>query len=163
MIVREYKARKGSRFSDADAAVIGPELDRTFGPEAPRTPEGVVRKAQSARSKLHPYFTWDDDEAGRAWRLQEARLMLNSLEILVIGDGQEPRRTRAMHHVVVNEETHESAYVVADIVFANSAYSEQVVDKARRELEGWTHRFEEYAELGGAIPLVRKAVEALAV
>jgi hypothetical protein len=47
------------------------------------TPEGVVSAARPVRSPLHNYFTWDDKVAGARHRLDEARQLIRSFEIVV--------------------------------------------------------------------------------
>lgn len=37
------------------------------------TPEAVLRKAKSSANPLHKHFNWDDTEAARLYRLEQAR------------------------------------------------------------------------------------------
>lgn len=45
------------------------------------TPDAVVQDAKSAKSPLHDQFEWDDSEAARQWRLQQARDLIRSVRI----------------------------------------------------------------------------------
>lgn len=41
----------------------------------------VVELAKNEASPLHEYFTWDDTEAARKWRLEEAKLLIRSYTV----------------------------------------------------------------------------------
>lgn len=47
------------------------------------TPKAVVAAARPSRSVLHRYFTWDDGEAARLRREDEARRLIRSIEYVV--------------------------------------------------------------------------------
>lgn len=48
------------------------------------TPDLVVATARPVRSSLHRFFTWDDGEAARKHRLNEARALIRSFEVVVV-------------------------------------------------------------------------------
>ena len=43
----------------------------------------VVNAAMDPDSSLHGYFTWDDTEAARKWRFEEARMIIRAVRIEV--------------------------------------------------------------------------------
>ena len=43
----------------------------------------VVQAAENPDSSLHGYFTWDDTEAARKWRFEEARTIIRAVRIEV--------------------------------------------------------------------------------
>lgn len=90
--LRQYFAAAGSRYSADDAKVIGPELERLAGDARPGQlpPGAIVRAATDPGSPLHRYFDWDDELAGRKWRLAQANDM--KAKILVVPVGGEPKR-----------------------------------------------------------------------
>lgn len=45
------------------------------------TPEAVVNDAKSPRSPLHRCFDWDDSEAARKWRLEQARSLIRTVKV----------------------------------------------------------------------------------
>lgn len=55
------------------------------------TPEVLVREATEKSSPLHSYFEWDDEKAGHRWRVQQARILLNNIQVKVVSDGEERR------------------------------------------------------------------------
>ncbi len=47
-------------------------------------PASIVEAAKSQDSPLHSYFQWDDTEAAKLWRLQQARQLIRSMTIQLI-------------------------------------------------------------------------------
>jgi len=44
-----------------------------------RTPENIVKAAQSKKSEMHNCFTWEESKAAESWRLFEAKQLVNHL------------------------------------------------------------------------------------
>ena len=57
--------------------------------------EAVLTEAEKPDHPLHDRFTWDDSEAGRMWRLEEARQLIRSVYVTFENKGNEPIRVRA--------------------------------------------------------------------
>ena len=61
---------------------IGEELE-TFE-ESQRTPENIVDFAKrNRRSELHRCFEWNDTKAAAKWRLDQARNLIHSIEVVI--------------------------------------------------------------------------------
>lgn len=67
------------------------ELSRIQNVYGKITPEVIVREASDKSSPLHSYFEWDDEKAGHRWRVQQARILLNNIQVKVVSDGEERR------------------------------------------------------------------------
>jgi hypothetical protein len=138
----EYFAVVGSRFTDDDARVIGPELE-VLAAAGKATAEGIVDAAREADSALHRYFEWDDAKAGHQYRLVQARYLARSIEVrLETRKGQEQVRA---FHAIATEDKEPRAYVTVAAVLDSKDMSEQVLADARRQLIGWKARFATYA------------------
>lgn len=79
--VRSVAAREdGSVTSDpAVAAALQEIADRNAGR---LTPEDVVKEAFDPGHPLHPFFTWDDEEAALERRLEQARSLIRSVRVV---------------------------------------------------------------------------------
>ncbi len=148
--LREYFARPGSRFTNEDARLIGPALDRLGAPKA----QDIVDAARNHASPLHPYFEWRDDIAAEEYRKAEARTMARSIVIKVVSDDHQERLTRAFEAVTVNrlpgssEDAEDSrSYVAYDVIRQSPDLSNQVIQRAKSQLSAWRHAYETYRAL----------------
>ena len=142
---KQYKAVPGSQLSDADAEVIGEELDLIQKVDKKIVPERVVEVAQNETSRLHKYFNWDDEDAAHQYRLEQARHLIRSITVEYIVEKENKETIRAFYNVADEENKH--AYVSLESVMSNADYRQQVIEKALREAEGWANRYRQYEEL----------------
>ena len=81
-----WKLKGLSKKIDAELAVK--ELQRINELHGELTPEIIVNESKNENSILHNYFEWDNKKAADNWRLHQARMMLNNIEITVISNGE---------------------------------------------------------------------------
>lgn len=48
------------------------------------TPDAVVSDAANPESPLHKYFEWDDTEAARKYRIEQARTLIRSVRVEIV-------------------------------------------------------------------------------
>ncbi len=88
----------------ADAAIVGPELQRLTNAGA-STNADVVDAARPSEAVLHPYFEWDDTAAAEAYREHQAETITRTVRVVrrrgdvletgpVFGDIQQRRVVR---------------------------------------------------------------------
>ena len=119
----KYKAKKGTRINDKDAQVIGKHFE-SLGKEIKT--EKIVESATSLKSPIHKYFEWDDTEAGRLFRLQQARNLMESLVVDVRVEGQKVEQ-RAYFSV---KTPNSKAYVSVKVAIEVPDYRKQLLSKA---------------------------------
>lgn len=161
----KYFAAPGSPFNDDDAAEIGPELAR-LAESGASSPEEIVAYAKTNDTPLRKHLHLDRplEEVADAWFRRRARKVAGSIMVRVrVGDGY--RDVRAFHSVTVavaprseDDAPVRPRYVTVAQVKGDQAMTEQVVERARRELEAWRDRYETYGEYFGSI---FDAIEAL--
>lgn len=142
-----YKASKGASYGDDTAQVLGEVLEQ-LGDEV--TPKMLVKAAKPKASPIHKLFEWNNDAAAERYRLVQARMHINHLEIIIVVDDAETQ-TRAYHNVRVVEDEAERSYVHMDAVVRSEGMSAQVVAKAVHELQGWQRRYQEYQAIFGGV------------
>jgi len=74
-----------------DPSIAADELRKIQNLHGTITPELVVRYAKIKKSPLNPIFEWDDTKAAHNYRLQQARILLNNIQVTVISDGESRR------------------------------------------------------------------------
>ena len=85
-----------------DPEVAADELQRINDVYGKLTAEIVVNESQKPNSPLHGYFEWDNDKAANQWRIQQARVLINNIEVVTLSDG-EPKSYPA-YEIVTKEE-----------------------------------------------------------
>jgi hypothetical protein len=135
-----------------DAQSVGEYLYKLAG-SGGLPPETVVERAQDPSSPIHRYFNWDDGEAARLYRVEQARLLCRSIHIVVRGsDGNET--TRAFHAITVrvrgDDGETDKVYIPSPRVFSVENMVQEVLATALSELRGWQKRYEQYTYLSGA-------------
>lgn len=154
MKVVRYVAN-GGHLNDEDAERIGTFLEEKFG-DAPRTAADVVAAARPKRSPIHDDFEWDDSIAANKHREDQARLMLRSIQVILV-NGVEREPTRAFHNVaLVEDDGVRNAYVPAVIVWERPELGAQVKAGAKRELALWARRYKDYTELSSLVEKVNQ-------
>lgn len=144
--IKEYYAERGSLFSNKDAEKIGPVL-HALSEQGGVTPRDVLDTARSDNSPLHEYFEWNDKKAADEYRLEQARRMLRSINVRYIEDGQ-PKEARAFQ--VVHKQAYEGGprqYKSFQVLYGDSAFAAQMMDRAFEDLVTWKKRYQPYTEM----------------
>jgi len=90
-MTNKYEWRLGSLAKGIDPDLAVAELERIENVYGALTPENILEASKQESAYLHKLFTWDNEAAANQYRLQQARTILNNVEITIISDGQ-PRQ-----------------------------------------------------------------------
>lgn len=71
---------------DIDLAIE--EMERIESLYGSLTPQNILDASRPQNALFHTLFQWDDTIAAEHYRLQQARVILNNIEVTVISDGQ---------------------------------------------------------------------------
>lgn len=161
---RKYQASGGYRIGNQDAQEYGERLEILAEQNDNQLePAVVVDDARNKLSPLHDCFEWDDSKAAHAHRLERARYLIRSVEVVIRRDGKE-FQTRAFHNVIIRRNAHtERAYAAVERVMSEPELRQQVIEKALHELESWQRRYSEYKELGMVFAVIGTAREDVVV
>lgn len=125
-------------YYSADAQLVGEELEQ-IERNSTITPENVVEYAERHKdSELYKCFEWDDNEAANKWRLQQARLVICSISLEI---REEPRKVQRVYVSIRDKDTEERTFKSINEVLKNDKEYQQLVDKAKKELEGCKDRY----------------------
>lgn len=149
-----YEWRNHQPAGGVPADVAGAELERIEAEHGAITPAAVVDASKAKRAPLHRCFEWDNDKAAAAHRLQQARLVINHLSIVVSEPDAKPIATRAF--VIVNEsDDDERGYVSTERAMADPVLRAEVLARALRELRSIERRYKDLRELSAVFEAVR--------
>ena len=112
------------------------------------TAKSVVEKAKNKTSAMHKLFEWDNTKAGEAWRIQQARVLINEVKIIV-----ENKEYYAFENVNVALDTKDSTfsrneYFHRNEIISNNALRQQMVDRAYNYVKYWREQYKQYNEFG---------------
>lgn len=160
---RIFKARKGTRnISNKKAQIYGEELYSLAEiAKGKLTPQFVVKSARRKKSSLHDYFTWDDTEAAKEYRIYQARQLMGALEVTVETDKGKMEQYKALINVTGKVDYEEQdcppcsevvvrqSYVTIETVRESEIYLNELIEKAHQEMVVWGKKYRQYRELKG--------------
>ena len=118
-------------------------------------PEKVVEFAADATSALHNEFTWDNEEAARKLREQQARQLIR-VYIKFVPAAQ--RKTRAFISVP-SDRANGDGYRRTEDVIANPMLMEQMVDEVRKRIASLSQSYSYLRFLDPLWPILQADLE----
>lgn len=161
VLLKVFKAKEGAAFSDAKAQIYGERLHELLSSHGKLTPQLVVKDARKKMSPLHEFFEWDNDEAAKKFRLHQARMLMNSIELKVEVRNEKGKNNEIKVRAFLNvkdEEQEERFYTSAEVVLSKEEYSKQIMQEALREIQYWRKKYSDLVELKPVFEVVDKIV-----
>lgn len=88
MSVKNYAWKIPSFAKNIDIDLAMQEMERIESLYGSLTPQNILDASRPQNALFHTLFQWDDTVAAEHYRLQQARVILNNIEVTVISDGQ---------------------------------------------------------------------------
>lgn len=121
-------------------------------------PEAIVAVATDPDSVLHKYFTWDESKAADAWRIQEARMLINRVQLYI-----EPLDIKVKAFTsLATDRASGSGYRQLTDVMADPGLKDQMLATALNELKETQSKYqhlEELATLWTTIPEIEAKLD----
>ncbi len=153
-VTMKYGWKGGSRHTKHDAQRIGEHLEKIREREGYLTAEIILRDAHKKRSPIHKLFEWDDTEAAVQHRLSQARSLTRSVVIIVEGPKGELDPIRAFVHIGEPQGGH---YTSLHVAMSDEDLRNQVLDRARDELDIWQKRYQDFVEFAEIYRAIEKS------
>ena len=136
-----------------DPSIAAEELKRLQNLHGTVTPELIVREAEKKRSPLHNIFEWDDEKAAYNHRLQQARILLNNIQVTIITDGKS--REISVYEVTTRKEGYKSidTFTPDDIEFVRNGILQDLIS-----LKG---KLKLYNEFDKVLAYIEQAIEVI--
>jgi hypothetical protein len=149
-----YQWKHGSKVG-VDPQIAGEELERIRTWNNGRLEaKAVVDASRDPGAPLHGIFEWNDRKAATAWRVEQAKYVIRSVEIVIDRGAEESPPIRAFVSVQRDEDRSYTSTVHA---LAVPDLRAQVLDQAWRELEAWRRRHAELVELAKVFAVIDQA------
>ncbi len=115
-------------------------------------PAEVVAFASNPKTALHDRFEWDDTEAAKEFRLEQARQIIR-FTVRLVGEKNEPIHA----YVSLRSDRGEGdSYRSIVDVMEEPKWRSELLDQALVEAKSWKHRFERFTELAGVVAEIDK-------
>lgn len=149
----EWKLKSLAKGIDPDVAVA--ELERIENSFGSLSPEIILNASREKDAPLHSLFEWDDTKAAEHYRLQQARTILNNIQIRTIINGEE--RQIGVFEIITKKDG--SSY--KSIMAMDKNDIEYVRQSTLRELQHIKDKLSFYQKFNSAIFHIEKAQEEL--
>lgn len=157
--VKSYSWRPGSQHKIA-ADVAAEEIQRLASEHDQRLDaETVLAEAENPASPLHAEFEWDDTEAARQHRLQQARCLMNAIRVTFETPKKQDITISVMTAVSKPGGSSRSCdYTPLHFAMGDEDLRAEVLKTALRELAAFKRKYVELSELAQVIAVIDKTL-----
>lgn len=110
------------------------------------TEEAILTAARAKKHPLHDRFTWNNTEAAKQWRLEEARSLIRSVYVTIERPKHGPITVRAYASLPTDRESGVGYRAIGDIM-ASRDQRKELLASALSELEAFKRRYGNLTEL----------------
>jgi hypothetical protein len=154
-LIKDYAWKLAGLAKGIDINDAVQELERIEGLYGSLTPENVLNASRPKNALFHSLFEWNDSVAAEHYRLQQARTILNNIEVKIISDGQ-PKNI-AVYEVIStpagNQYKNIETFSPDDINFIKM--------RTKKELLILKNKLAIYKELSQTTTLIASAIDTL--
>lgn len=119
------------------------------------TEEAVVKAARSESHPLHGHFTWDDTEAAKQWRLEQARSLICRIYVTVESGRHQEVSIRA-YASLPSDRKRGGGYRSIDNIMSNKRFRTELFASALAELESFKRRYSRLSRLAPVFTAIDK-------
>ena len=155
-----FQFREGCHLR-GDAQVVGERLESIRTKRNALTPDIVLQDARNIRSPLHEFFEWDESEAARKYRLDQAGHLIRAVQVTYedvpavtprqIELTALPALTTPVRPVraflVIRGDDGVLGYVETQAAMSDPDMRKQVLQRAHSELDAVARKWREVSEL----------------
>ncbi|MCK9429538.1 MAG: hypothetical protein M0R17_06000 [Candidatus Omnitrophica bacterium] len=119
------------------------------------TAENLLERAKDKNSPIHNFFEWDNSQAAEKWRIYQARLIINSVQVIVNSKEMYAFENVQINVNDLNEETKREYKPIVEIL-STEEYRNQVISSALESISYWRNKYKEYNELDVIFKVIDK-------
>lgn len=151
-----YEWREGSHVRRvAPAQEVGERLEKLRKKHDGITAQTVVDDARPTDALLHGAFEWRNSIAAEEYRKAQARQLIASVVVQATDNtaSQQTLAPRVRAFVVVNQNG-EDSYTSVSVALSDPNLRQQVLARAKGELESWRSRYKDLSEFAEIFSVV---------
>jgi hypothetical protein len=105
--------------------------------------ESILEEAKHKTNVLHDLFCWDNTKAANLWRMQQARVFINEIKIII--DSKEYYAFENVKIAVTSDGTTSiREYKSREEIITNEELRKQIIESAYSQLVYWKNKYENY-------------------
>jgi len=135
------------------AEVAGTIFDQISKERGGLRPEYVVDASIPEDAPMHNCFEWDDQIAGKKYRIEQARTLIRCLVIVTEKKDEEQNITRSF--VNIRKPDGEKTWLPVKDVMSDRALREQYITRAYKELKEWQERYNSIKEFSEICQIIK--------
>lgn len=158
MQAEKFVWKAGAQFPvDAKTAVDTiHDIQQSLGKDT-ITAKELLDASRNDDAPLHSCFEWDDTIAAEKYRVEQARHIINSIEIRFV-DADNPAHLKQTRYLVnttcVTPKAQQGQFATINVAFTNNNYRVAVLKNALCELRAFQNKYSSYQELSGVIKAI---------
>lgn len=154
----EYRFKAGSKLPVKRAQKIGEHLGKIGSRMGGAlTAEVVLEDAAKKGSFLHDLFEWNDSAAAHRYRMDQARHLIRSVEVVYCDVPEQRGPIRAFVTIEKCEGVAPSEYLKLCDILSNPEHKAALLAQAKREAKQWAAKYRQFTELAAIIAVIDKA------
>ena len=157
---KKYSWRKGYSYK-VPADVVGGVLESIENKSGSVTSEKFLNESRAASSPTHDMFEWNDGIAAEKYRLEQARHIINSIELQIVSD--EDIAKPAFINVEVKATAKTAVYKNIECAFNNEEQKRNILLNALNELRSFERKYSSLKELSEVFSAIDSFGESLEV
>jgi hypothetical protein len=156
--MQTYKFKNSYGLLGKKAKIYGIELERIKRQNNGfLTPQEVVNEARKTNSPLHNCFDWNDSTAAEQWRLQQARQLITSINLVIEYKGKQEEIDAYVNVFLPNKKGKcFQAYIDIQSAMGNTDFKNQVIMDAMNELLYWQKKYQRFKEFSEIFKVIKK-------
>ena len=131
---RNYNWKIPSFAKGIDANKAQKELSRIEKKCNGLTPTTVVEESSLPNALFHKIFEWDNLKAGNQYRLQQARALINNIEIIIISEDSEVHAID-VYEIVQNKESGNSYKHIETLTYDEQEHVKMTILSSLHQLQ----------------------------
>ena len=143
-------------YKDITAEQAATELQRIKEKYGTLEPSDVVAESEDEDSVLHGIFCWDDTEAAKKWRAEQARQLIKSIKIVVVNKKVEAV-TRAFVNVRSTDFPQRTYIPIQEAVLDDTAYND-LLKQSKDDMQSFVDKYAQVEELNNVKAEMLKAI-----
>jgi hypothetical protein len=145
-----------------DANIVGGIIECIERQNGSVTSEALLEVAKSEDSPIHNMFEWNDKVAANKYRLEQSRVIICSLKVVVTTDNEDEPEKKISAFVNVNSPSEvgtRSVYMNLNNALSNEDTRKNVLDRMYRDMQAFIDRYYTFDEATKVIQAMNGALD----